>query len=59
MAARFQGGGHANAAGVVLPKSVRQVPEAVEYLRQLLNPRRDAPLNSLENLFASVEIGKK
>ena len=59
VAERFQGGGHANAAGAVLPKSVRQVPEAVEYLRQVLNPRKDAPLNSLETLFAAVEIGKK
>ena len=58
-AEKFQGGGHANAAGAVMPKSIRQIPEAVEYLRQILNPRKDAPLNSLENLFASLETGKK
>jgi len=59
VAEKFQGGGHANAAGAILPKSIRNIPDAVEYLRQILNPRRDTPLNSLENLFASIEAGKK
>lgn len=59
VAEKFQGGGHANAAGAVLPKSIRQIPDAVEYLRQLLNPKKDTPLNSLENLFADLEAGKR
>ncbi len=59
VAEKFQGGGHANAAGAILPKSIRNIPDAVEYIRQLLNPKRDTPLNSLENLFASIEAGKK
>ncbi len=59
MAEKFQGGGHANAAGAILPKSIRNVPDAVEYLRQILNPRRDMPLNSLENLFAGIEPLKR
>ncbi len=59
VAEKFQGGGHANAAGAILPKSVRYVPDAVEYLKQVLNPKRDTPLNSLENLFAGIEAGKK
>jgi len=59
VAEKFQGGGHANAAGAVMPKSVRQVPEAVEYIKQILNPRKDVPLNSLEGLFAAVEVAKK
>jgi len=54
-AEKFQGGGHANAAGAILPKSVRNIPDAVDYLRQILNPKRDAPLNSLENIFAGIE----
>ena len=58
VAERFQGGGHANAAGAVLPKSVRQVPEAVDYLRQVLTAKNDAPLNSLESLFAELETPK-
>src|SRR5262249_25901888 len=40
VAEKLQGGGHANAAGAVMPKSIRQVPDAVEYLRQVLNPRK-------------------
>jgi nanoRNase/pAp phosphatase (c-di-AMP/oligoRNAs hydrolase) len=59
VAAKLQGGGHANACGAVLPKAVRGIPEAVEYLRQVLNPAREAPLNSLENLFSSLESKSK
>lgn len=55
VAERLQGGGHANASGAMLPKSVRTIPEGVEYLRTLFNPRRDAPLNSLDALFAAIE----
>lgn len=58
IAERFQGGGHANAAGAVMPKSVRQVPDAVEYLRQVLTAKKDAPLNSLESLFAGLDAPK-
>ena len=59
VAEKFQGGGHANAAGAILPKSVRYVPDGVEYLKQVLNPKRDVPLNSLESLFAQIEAEKK
>ena len=52
LAQKVQGGGHANACGAVMPKSVRTVPEAVEYLKQALNPKSGAPLNAMENLFA-------
>src|SRR5436190_1262678 len=45
VAEKFQGGGHANACGATLPKSVRNISDAVAYLRQILNPKRDAPLN--------------
>jgi hypothetical protein len=58
-AEKFQGGGHANAAGAILPKSIRNIPDAVDYLRQILQPKANAPLNSLENLFAAIEAGKK
>jgi hypothetical protein len=44
---------------VILPKSVRYVPDAVEYLKQVLNPKRAAPLNSLESLFAGIEAEQK
>jgi oligoribonuclease NrnB/cAMP/cGMP phosphodiesterase (DHH superfamily) len=61
VAEKLQGGGHANACGATLPKSVRSIPDAVEYLRQALNPsatHRDTPLNSLEALFAGIEAKK-
>jgi oligoribonuclease NrnB/cAMP/cGMP phosphodiesterase (DHH superfamily) len=59
VAEKFQGGGHANAAGAMLPKSIRHIPDAVEYLRQILHPKAGAPLNSMESLFASLEVGKR
>ena len=62
VAERFQGGGHPNAAGALLPKSIRTVPDGVEYLRQILNPKAQSQqtrLNSLESLFAAVEAEKK
>jgi oligoribonuclease NrnB/cAMP/cGMP phosphodiesterase (DHH superfamily) len=59
VAEKFQGGGHANAAGAMLPKSIRNIPEAVEYLRQVLNPKRGTPLNNLESLFAGIEAEQR
>ncbi len=61
-AEKFQGGGHANASGASLPKSVRHEAEAVEYMRQILNPvspvtKKDVPLNTLEQLFSGLEAG--
>ncbi|HHY83919.1 MAG TPA: DHH family phosphoesterase [Verrucomicrobia bacterium] len=55
IAEKFQGGGHANASGATLPRSVKTIPDAVNYLRQVLNPKRDTPLNSLEKIFDSIE----
>ncbi|MGH7953738.1 MAG: DHH family phosphoesterase [Limisphaerales bacterium] len=62
VAEKFQGGGHANAAGALLPKSVRNIPDGVDYLRQVLNIKKETQqtrLNSLENLFAAIEAEKK
>ena len=61
IAERFQGGGHANASGASLPRSIKNVPDAIEYMRQVLNPGsfRNLPLNNLESLFASIEVAKK
>lgn len=56
IAEKFQGGGHANACGATLPKSVRNIPEGVEFLRNALNQSRaHSGLNSMEALFASIE----
>ena len=63
IAAKFQGGGHANAAGAILPKSVRTVEDGIDFLREMLNPKipakTETSLNSLESLFAGLELGKK
>lgn len=61
VAEKLQGGGHANASGATLPKSVRTIPEALNYLRQILSPvvNKQAALNNLESLFASIETKEK
>jgi hypothetical protein len=53
-ALKLQGGGHANASGAILPKSVRNIPDAVQYLRQVLNPSKDTPLNNLGDLLGRL-----
>ncbi len=55
IAEKLQGGGHANASAATLPRSVKSIPDAVNYLRQVLNPKKEEPLNSLEDIFASIE----
>ena len=57
VAEQLQGGGHANASGAILPRSVQTIPDAITYLRKVLNPSRPTagPLNSLEHLFAGLE----
>ncbi len=64
VAEKLQGGGHANAAGALMPKSIRNIPDAVDYLRQVLQPKTSLstasqPFNNMENLFASIETGKR
>jgi hypothetical protein len=58
VAEKLQGGGHANASGATLPRSVKNVSDAANYLRQVLNPGKDDRINSLERLFESVEAGR-
>src|SRR5436190_1780970 len=52
VAEKLQGGGHANASGATLPRSVKTIPDGINYLRQVLNPKREPEFNSLESLFA-------
>ena len=61
VAEKLQGGGHANACGATLPRSIQNIPDAITYLRQVLNPppTRGSPLNSLESLFDAIELAKK
>ena len=57
IAERLHGGGHANACGATLPRSVKNIPDAIIYLRQALNPvpKKEEALNSLEALFEGLE----
>jgi len=55
IAEKLQGGGHANASGATLPRSVKNIPDAINYLRQVFGPKPEPAFNSLEGLFASVE----
>lgn len=61
IAEKLQGGGHANACGAVLPRSIQNIPDAIAYLRQLLNPSpaKGSPLNNLESLFDAIELAKR
>jgi len=61
VAEKLQGGGHANACGATLPRSVQNIPDAIAYLRQVLNPSpaKGSPLNNLESLFDAIELAKK
>ncbi len=57
IAEKLQGGGHANASGATLPRSIQSTPEALEYLKQILNPsvrQETAALNSLESAFGDL-----
>ena len=59
VAEKLQGGGHANASGATLPRAVKTIPDAIIYLRQVLNPKKDERLNSLEEAFASIDASQK
>jgi hypothetical protein len=61
LAGRLQGGGHPNAAGATLPRSVNNVADAITYMRQVLNPAQlalDEP-GGLEGIFESVDRDRK
>jgi nanoRNase/pAp phosphatase (c-di-AMP/oligoRNAs hydrolase) len=57
VAEMLQGGGHPNACGATLPRSVQHIPEAIQYLRHVLNPAppKDSSLQSLESAFERLE----
>jgi hypothetical protein len=61
VAEKLKGGGHANAAGAVLPRSVQNFPAAIDYLKQTLDPTpsKTTPLNGLEGIFKELEAGEK
>ncbi|HPC61985.1 MAG TPA: DHH family phosphoesterase [Verrucomicrobiota bacterium] len=55
VAERLQGGGHANASAATLPRSIKSIPDAVQYLKQALNPKPEPEVEGLEGLFAAAE----
>jgi len=60
VASRLDGGGHANAAGTTLPRSVTDHDAAAEYIRQRLNPTPPGEsMNGMEDLLARWEAAKK
>jgi len=59
VAERLQGGGHANACGATLPRAIKNIPDAIIYLRETLNPKTGPPLNSLKNIFAAIATETK
>src|SRR4051812_44821 len=58
-AEKLQGGGHANASGATLPRSVKNITDAVIYLRQVFNLKKEDPLNSLQEAFAAIDSIQK
>lgn len=54
VAAALQGGGHPNAAGTTLPKSVQDIESATVYLRQVLDPPPIA--TGINSPFASLQL---
>jgi nanoRNase/pAp phosphatase (c-di-AMP/oligoRNAs hydrolase) len=59
VAEKFQGGGHANASGATLPRSVKNIPDALDYMRSILNPApTKGAINNLEGLFSGIEVKK-
>ncbi|MDX1952256.1 MAG: DHHA1 domain-containing protein [Verrucomicrobiota bacterium] len=57
VAEKLQGGGHANASGATLPRSVQNVSDAIAFLQNAFNPapRQGADFNSLESAFSAIE----
>jgi hypothetical protein len=57
VAEKLKGGGHPNAAGATLPRSVQNYDEAVDYLRRTLDPfkQQEAGLSSLEDAFSMLD----
>jgi hypothetical protein len=60
IAARLQGGGHPNASGAPLPRSIQSLADAITYLRQILSPTSTPPPptepNSLSALFRDANF---
>ena len=55
VATQFQGGGHPNASGATLPRSIGTIPDAIAYLKRILSVSAPLPgaqgVTDLENAF--------
>jgi oligoribonuclease NrnB/cAMP/cGMP phosphodiesterase (DHH superfamily) len=55
IAIKLQGGGHPNACGASLPNAIQNIPDAIGYLRRILNPVKvEEPAMGLEAAFDSL-----
>jgi hypothetical protein len=60
VAEKLQGGGHANAAGATLPRSVKSIPNAIDYIRSILNEPVKEPLTAWKAFSRqSIQRGNK
>ncbi len=59
IAEQLKGGGHPNAAGATLPRSVQQIPDALEYLRHVLNAPPPPEPDGLAGLAAALAADRK
>lgn len=57
VAEKLMGGGHPNASGAALPRSVQDVPAAIHYLKAQLNPAHAAPAEVPLDLEAAFNSG--
>jgi oligoribonuclease NrnB/cAMP/cGMP phosphodiesterase (DHH superfamily) len=57
VAEKLHGGGHPNAAGATLPRSIQNFPDALEYLRRTLDPfkQEETGVSSLEEAFTLLD----
>jgi hypothetical protein len=57
--AKTRAAGHAKASSATLPRPVKTIPDAVIYLGETLNPKKEEPLNSLEDIFAAIGMSQR
>lgn len=56
VAEKLHGGGHPNASGATLPRSIQNASDALDYLRRVLEPPpEEQGISSLEDAFAVLE----
>lgn len=61
VAGKLQGGGHPDAAGATLPRNIRSIPDALDYLRRVLAPPTANPpcITGMAGLLETFDNGLK